>query len=213
MKSSRRRRRRQSSVLDPISSWSPTSLSNALDTATSSAVAGTLPSDTAGMPGPSGGAPKTLTFFGVDPSLTVVPANTCGAALGDTVDVPRRRDCVFRERRGADERAGRARRDHPVVDARVVDGVVGFDAEPVREPGEDERHREDDAGADDRDDEASPSPLQVAQRRDQHSSNSPAEVARTVARARAHCHAGRVDDAGRVDKHRQTRAQSVTSRS
>ena len=157
-----------SSVLEPISIESPTSLSSALETMISPAVFGAAPFDASGIPGPPVGAPNTLTFFGVSPCFTVVPENTCGVGAGDAVDLPRHGNGVVREGRRAEERPRRARRDHPVVDARVVDRVVGLDAEPVREPGEDERHREDDAGTDDRDDETPPSPLQVAQGRDQH---------------------------------------------
>ncbi len=54
------------------------------------------------------------------------------------------------------------------VESQCVDGVVGFHAKPVGESGQHEGHREHQAGADDRDDEAPSSPLQVAQRHTQH---------------------------------------------
>jgi hypothetical protein len=66
------------------------------------------------------------------------------------------------------ERSGCAGLDHERVDAHGIDGSLGLYPKAVRKSGENERHREHQSGADDRDDEAPPSPLHVAQRREQH---------------------------------------------
>ena len=66
------------------------------------------------------------------------------------------------------ERSGRAGLDHECVDTHGIDGSLGLDPKAVRKSGQDERHREDQSGADDRDDEAPHSPLHVAQSREQH---------------------------------------------
>ena len=108
--------------------------------------AGALTVETAGMPGPSVGAPKMLTFFGV------VPGSHRRAREHERHGRGRRRRVratrpgrFLGERRGSEERPGRALRNEPGVDTERVDGVVGLDVEAVREAGEDERHREDDA--------------------------------------------------------------------
>ena len=49
-------------------------------------------------------------------------------------------------------------------------GIISprLDPETVREPGQNEGHRKDQSGAEDRNDEAAPSPLHIAQGREQH---------------------------------------------
>ena len=126
------------------------------------------PSDTAGMPGPCSGAPNMstlrvgITQRGRAAGVRERSRRDHARGRGDPWQVHRR------ERRRPDERAGRAGLDQEHVDAERIDGLVGLDPEPVREPGEDKRHREDDGGGKDRDDEAPFSPLHVAQRGDQH---------------------------------------------
>ena len=75
---------------------------------------------------------------------------------------------AFGERRRPDERARRPGLDDVRVETQCVDGVVGLHTKPVGEAGEDEGHREHQAGADDCDHEAPSSPLEVAQRHTQH---------------------------------------------
>ena len=81
---------------------------------------------------------------------------------GDPLQVRRRK------RGGPDERAGRAGLDKEHIHAERIDRLVGLDPESIGEPGEGECHREDDAGGEDRDDEAPSSPLHVAQRGEEH---------------------------------------------
>ena len=156
------------SLREAISTSSPILRPSVLDTATSSGVDGGRPSDTAGMPGPRSGAPNRSTLRVESPSVAVPPAyDQRGRRVhawggGDPAQVHRR------ERRRPDERAGRAGLDEEHVDAERIDGLVGLDPEPVGEPGENERHREDDGGGQDRDDETPFSPLHVAQRGQQH---------------------------------------------
>ena len=66
------------------------------------------------------------------------------------------------------EWSGRPGLDHERIDANGIDGSLGLDLKAVRKSGQDERHREHQSGADHRDDEAPPSPLHIAQSREQH---------------------------------------------
>ena len=63
----------------------------------------------------------------------------------------------------ADPRAGL---DHECVDIHRVDRALGFDPKAVGQSDHDERHREDQPGADYCDHQAPPSPLHVPQCRD-----------------------------------------------
>jgi hypothetical protein len=59
------------------------------------------------------------------------------------------------------ERPGRASLDHECVDADGINGSLRLDPKAIRESGHYQRHREDQSGADDRNDQAPPSPLHV----------------------------------------------------
>ena len=129
---------------------------------------GARPSDTAGIPGPRSGAPNMSTL------RVASPASPCRRRR--RAEPPRPRPGPRRSVAGRPARTAYAPTNGPdapaltrnTIDAERVDGLLGLDPEPVGEPGEHERHREDDAGGKDRDDKAPSSPLHVAQRGDQH---------------------------------------------
>ena len=133
--------------------------------------AGGRPSDTVGMPGPRSGAPNRSALRVASPSVTVPPAYTSGAAACTPGDVGDPAEVDRRERRRPDERARSTVLDEKHVDAEGIDGLLRLGAESVRQPGQHQRHGEDDGGGQDRDDETSFSPLHIAQRGEQHLSD------------------------------------------
>ena len=143
-------------------------LPSVLDTAASSAPDGARPLAIGGIPGPCAGAPNTFTLRVESPSGTVVVVYTSGAAA--VTPGIRATIATSLSGNGGDPMNGPAGPDltRYVSKPKCVDGVVGFHAKTVGESGENKRHREHQAGADDGDDEAPSSPLQVAQRHTQH---------------------------------------------
>jgi hypothetical protein len=119
------------------------------------------------MPGPCCGAPNTVTFRRDVPSFTFDCAGK-GGRSHNTRRSGHPSQLSLGKRRGTQERPGRTGLDHESVHADGINGSLRLDPKAVRKPGHYERHREDQAGAQDRDDEAPTSPLHVPQRRKQH---------------------------------------------
>ena len=114
------------------------------------------------MPGPCAGAPKAVTFCVAVPSPIVDAAVASGAAATTPGHTGHPGQVDLSEWCRPQEWSGRTGLDHERVDTHGIDGSLGFYVEAVRQAGQDERHREDQSGADDRDDEAPPSPLHIA---------------------------------------------------